>query len=64
MDASTPLTTGAITIATGGGFIAVAAGANDSGTKTWANATEDIDADVGVFEFTTAKRTDALAQQR
>jgi len=60
MDSSDPLTTGSITIPTAGGFIAVAAGANDTNAKTWANATEDIDADVGAFRFTTATRTTAL----
>lgn len=60
MDVTDPLTTGAITIPTGGGFIAVAVGATDTVAKTWANATEDIDADVGNLRFTTATRTTAL----
>lgn len=57
MDASTPLTTGSITIPTNGGFIACAVGATDTVAKTWANATVDIEADAGVFRFTTAKST-------
>jgi len=57
MDATAPLTTGSITIATNGGFLAVAAGATDTVAKTWADATEDIDDDVGVFRHTTATRT-------
>ena len=60
MDATDPLTTGSITIASGGGFIAVAGGATDTAGKTWANATEDIDADAGALRFTTATRTTAL----
>lgn len=56
MDASDPLTTNGVTIAEGGGFIAVAAGATDNKTKTWANATEDLDIDAGTFQFTTAIR--------
>lgn len=60
MDATDPLTTGSITIPTDGGFIAIAAGATDTTGKTWANATEDIDADVGGFRFTTATRITAL----
>jgi hypothetical protein len=54
MDATAPLTTGSTTIATGGGMIAVAVGAADAVAKTWANLTEDIDADAGDFRFTTA----------
>lgn len=60
MDATDPLTTGSITIPTNGGFIAVASGATDGTAKTWTNATEDIDADAGLFRFTTATRTTAL----
>lgn len=54
MDASDPLTTGSTTIAAGGGMIAVAAGGTDTTGKTWANLTEDVDADAGTFRFTTA----------
>jgi hypothetical protein len=61
MDATDRLTTGAITIPTDGGFIAVAAGATDTVGKTWANATEDLDIDAGGFRFTTATRTTALS---
>jgi hypothetical protein len=57
MDATTPLTTGSITIPSNGGFIAVAAGANNNDAKTWANATEDLDANVTGFRHTTATRT-------
>jgi len=60
MDTTDRLTTGAITIASGGGFIAIAAGATDTVAKTWANATEDLDVDAGDFRFTTATRTTAL----
>lgn len=60
MDTTDRLTTGSITIASGGGFIAVAAGATDTGAKTWAEATEDLDVDAGGFRFTTATRTTAL----
>jgi hypothetical protein len=59
MDATAPLTTGSTTIASGGGMIAVAVGASDSGAKTWANLTEDLDEDAGVFRLTTAKSTTA-----
>jgi hypothetical protein len=57
MDASDPLTTGSITIPTGGGFLAVAAGLTDTDAKTWSNATEDIDVDAGLFRYTTAFTT-------
>lgn len=57
MDATAPLTTGSITIASNGGFLAVAAGATDTVAKTWANATEDLDIDAGTFRHTTATRT-------
>lgn len=60
MDSTDPLTTGSISIASGGGFIAVVASATDTNAKTWANATEDIDADGGALRFTTATRTTAL----
>jgi hypothetical protein len=59
MDATDPLTTGSITIPTGGGFIAVAACSADTVGKTWANATEDIDVDAGGYRHTTATRTTA-----
>lgn len=60
MDTTDRLTTGAITIASGGGFIAIAAGATDTVAKAWAEATEDLDVDAGGFRFTTATRTTAL----
>jgi hypothetical protein len=60
MDSTVPLTTGSITIPTGGGFIAVAAKATDTVRAAWANATEDLDVDAGGFGFTTATRTTAL----
>lgn len=59
MDATAPLTTGSITIPTGGGFLAVAAGGSDAVGKTWANATEDLDEDAGGYQFTTATRVTA-----
>jgi hypothetical protein len=57
MDSTVPLTTGSITIPANGGFLAVVSGQIDTVAKTWANATEDLDADVGDFRFTTAFRT-------
>jgi len=56
MDSTDPLTTGSITLASGDGFLAVAACATDTVAKTWANATEDIDSDVGSLRQTTATR--------
>lgn len=49
-----PISSGAITIPTGGGCVAVCAMAA-SGARTWAGITEDIDEAVGttVFQFTT-----------
>lgn len=60
MDSTDPLTTGSITIASGGAFLAIASCGADTQTKTWANATEDLDDDVGTFRFCTAYRTTAL----
>jgi hypothetical protein len=57
MDASDPLTTGSVTIPTGGGFLAVVSGATDTASKTWVNATVDIEEDAGLFRFTTATTT-------
>ncbi len=54
MDATSPLTTGSTTIPASGGMLAVAVGAADTVTKTWANLTEDITADAGDFRFMTA----------
>lgn len=59
MDATSPLTMGSTTIATGGGMLAVAVGDTDANAKAWSNLTEDIDADVGLFRFTTAFSTTA-----
>lgn len=59
MDATDPLTTGSTTIAANGGMLAVAAGSTDANAKTWANLTEDIDADAGALRFTTASSTTA-----
>ena len=56
MDASSPLTTGSVTIATNGGVLAIAVGATDTVVKTWANITVDLEEDAGGFRFTTAKR--------
>lgn len=62
MDATVPLTTGAITINANGGFIAVACGATAStAAKTWANATEDLEVSVTNYCHTTATRTTSLA---
>ncbi len=54
MDASTPLTSGSVTVPANGGMLAIAAGATDGTAKTWANITEDLDEDAGDFRFTTA----------
>ena len=59
IDATDPLTTGASTIATGGGMLAIAACGTDTTTKTWANLTGDINADAGLFRFQTAMSTTA-----
>ena len=61
MDSTAPLTTGALTIRGSGGFIGIAACATDTVTKTWANATKDLDEDAGTFRFTTATRATALS---
>ena len=61
MDVSTPLTTGSITIATNGGFIACTAKASDTTTATWANATGSLDVDAGTFRFQSATRITALS---
>ncbi len=55
---TTPLTTGSVTIPTGGGFLGVATGATAAG-KTWASVTEVLDVSVTNFEFTTATSTAA-----
>jgi hypothetical protein len=52
-----PITSGGVTIPTNGGLLAIASMAADNSTRTWAGATEDIDADAGVFQFTTAMST-------
>ena len=54
MDATAPLTTGSRTINTNGGMLACASCATDTVAKTWANLTEDLDADAGDFRWTTA----------
>ncbi len=59
MDATDPLTTGSTTIGTGGVMIAVAGCATDTVAKTWANLTEDLDADKGSHRHTTATSTTA-----
>lgn len=59
MDVTDPLTTGSVTIPTNGGFVGIAAGATDTVAKTWANATEDLDADGGGLRYTNAIRTTA-----
>jgi hypothetical protein len=60
MDTTDPLTTAAITIPANGGFVAAAACATDTTTKTWANATGDLTVDAGTFRHVTATRTTAL----
>lgn len=57
MDATDPLTTGSRTIPTNGGMLACASCATDTVAKTWANLTEDLDADAGAFRWTTAFST-------
>lgn len=59
MDSTAPLTTGSSTIPASGGMLAVAVGATDTVAKTWANLTEDLDADAGDFRYTTASSTTA-----
>ncbi len=58
MDTTDPLTTGSITVASGGLLIAVAGCATDGTAKTWSEG-EDIDADAGILRFTTAMVTAA-----
>lgn len=64
MDVTIPLTTGSTTIATGGGMLAVAVGATGTTQKTWANLTEDIDANAGLYRFTTALSITAATSTR
>jgi hypothetical protein len=52
-----PITSGGVTIPTGGGLLAISSMAADTTTRTWGGATEDIDADAGTFRFTTAMST-------
>jgi hypothetical protein len=59
MDATDPLTTGSITIPTGGAFFGVACGGTNTNAKSWANATEDFDAGITTHRCTTAIRTTA-----
>lgn len=54
MDASDPLTTGAISIPENGGFLAVVIGNTDVNAKTWSGATESVDEDAGNHRHTTA----------
>jgi hypothetical protein len=54
-----PISSGVVTIPTGGGLLAISSMATDNSTRTWAGATEDIDADAGTFQFTTAMSTTA-----
>ena len=51
-----PLTTGSLTITTNGGFIGAAASQTQGQTMTWTNATEDVDASGGNFQYSTASR--------
>jgi hypothetical protein len=59
MDATVPLTTGSTTIPVNGGMLAAAACATDTVAKTWAQLTEDYDADAGTFRLTAAISTTA-----
>jgi hypothetical protein len=52
-----PISSGAVTVPTSGGLLAISSMAADTTTRTWAGATEDIDADAGTFRFTTAMST-------
>jgi hypothetical protein len=52
-----PITSGGVTIPTGGGLLAISSMAADTTTRTWGGATEDIDADAGTFRFLTAMST-------
>lgn len=51
-----PISSGALTIPTGGGCVAVCAMAA-AGVRTWAGITEDIDETSGAFQFTTGIST-------
>lgn len=65
MDATTPLianygtgsTSAKLDILSGCGFIACAACADDTTTKTWTGATADLDEDAGDFRWNTATQT-------
>jgi hypothetical protein len=59
MDSTDPLTTGSITIPTGGAFFGVACGGTDTNAKTWTDATENFDAGITTHRCTTAIRTTA-----
>jgi hypothetical protein len=56
-----PISSGAITIPTGGGCIGVAVFAVDTTARTWTGITEDpsVDEDAGTFRFTTGTSTTA-----
>lgn len=54
-----PISSGAITIPTGGGCIGICAMAADASARTWSGITEDIDEDAGTFQFTTGTSTTA-----
>src|SRR5512139_342564 len=62
MDSSAALTTGALTVPTGGGIIACAVGATNTTTMTWsANVAADINAShLGNYTFGTALGTSAI----
>lgn len=61
MDSTDPLTTGSITIPSGGAFLGCMARANSSGSQTWSNATEELGTSTnpGSFRFGTAISTTA-----
>jgi hypothetical protein len=52
-----PISSGAVTVPTSGGLLAISSMAADTTTRTWAGATEDLDVDAGTFRFTTAMST-------
>lgn len=53
-----PISSGAITIPTGGGCIAICAMAAET-LRTWTGITEDVDEDAGTFSFSTGTSTTA-----
>ncbi len=51
-----PLTSGAITVPSGGGLLASICGSQNATGVTWSSATEDIDATTGLYRYSAATR--------